>query len=218
MGGFGSGRWNHTPTRRQADGSFRLRAPPAWMVAEGRGVFIWHRTGRRALDFFVRVGITGACAELCHPYGRAFVGLESTPSNLRGLRWWWLCPDCGRRCLKLYLPPRSRHFACRVCHDLSYESAQSSRASYYKLFKSSARQFNSGLEGPQASYLRSIGIRPLTATYFREHIRAGIGGFTTAPYEGRPERLEHSVTSAGVKYSERTASESREKAVKGRPK
>lgn len=188
MGGFGSGRWNYTPTRRQADGSFRLRAPPAWMVEEGRGVYIWHRTGQRALNFFVRVVITGAGADLRHPYGQAFVGLESTPSNLgRGSRFWWLCPDCGRRCLKLYLPPRARHFACRVCHDLSYESAQSSRASYYELFKSCAREYGR-LDGPQGAYLRSIGIRPLTATHFREHIRAGIGGNTTAPYEGEPRR------------------------------
>ncbi len=184
MGGFGSGRWNDKPTRRQADGSFRLPAPPAWMVAEGSGVWRWPK------GFRVFCDIEDGAAVLRYPAGRGVqrVGLESTPANLGGVRWWWLCPYCPRRCRKLYLPPRSNFFACRICHDLSYESAQSSRASYYELFKSSARHCR--LDCQQASYLRSIGIRPLTATYFRERIRAGIGGFTVAPYEGAPERVE----------------------------
>src|SRR5829696_6492784 len=112
MGGFGSGRWNNTPTRRQADGSFRLPAPPAWMIAEGSGVWRWPKFG-----FFVRFDLEEtASACLRYPTGRArqSVGVESTPANLGGSRHWWLCPLCDRRCLKLYLPPRSDYFACRL--------------------------------------------------------------------------------------------------------
>ncbi len=29
-----------------------------------------------------------------------------------------------RRCGKLYLPPGGRHYGCRACYELSYESAQ----------------------------------------------------------------------------------------------
>ena len=29
-----------------------------------------------------------------------------------------------RRCGKLYLPPGGRHYGCRVCYELTYESAQ----------------------------------------------------------------------------------------------
>jgi hypothetical protein len=33
------------------------------------------------------------------------VCLESTPCHLGGERWWFLCPRCGRRAGKLFLPP-----------------------------------------------------------------------------------------------------------------
>jgi hypothetical protein len=42
---------------------------------------------------------------------------------VRGMRqWWWTCPDCGRRCATLYLPPNESLFACRRCHHLAYHS------------------------------------------------------------------------------------------------
>src|ERR1044072_8029874 len=43
MGGWGSGCQGGASAKRQADGSFRLSAPPAWMVAEGRGVYVWSK-------------------------------------------------------------------------------------------------------------------------------------------------------------------------------
>lgn len=172
MGGMGSGRWNMTPRKRQADGSYRIIAPPAWMVEAGAGVYRWPKSG-----FFVRVEIgrdgEGADALLRYNLGRGVqnVGLVSTPSNLGvAVRWWWLCPTCYRRCLKLYFPPRADRLACRLCHNLSYESAQASRARYYKLFK----------PGPPR-------LPGLTATRIREAVRERIGGFLVAPYEGRPE-------------------------------
>lgn len=168
MGGFGSTRWNGIRTRRQADGSYRLPAPPTWMITEGAGVWRWSKFG-----FFVCFDLEDSDrARLRYPagVGRQGVGLESTPANLGGSRFWWLCPVCGRRCLKLYLPPRSDFFACRICHLLSYESAQASRARYYELFK----------PGPPR-------LPGLTATRIREAVRERIGGFLVAPYEGRPE-------------------------------
>ena len=186
MGGFGSGRWGGARPRRQADGSLRLPAPPAWMVAAGSGLWRWPK------GFRVFCDIEDGAAVLRYPAGRGFlcVGLESTPANLGGSRYWWRCPDCSRRSLKLYLPSRSDSFACRVCHDLSYESAQASRSGYYELFKSSARQF---YRGPQGAYLRRV-CGPVTATHFREGIRAGMGGFTVAPFEGKPERYPANET------------------------
>ena len=185
MGGFGSTRWDGVPTRRQADGSFRLSAPPAWMVAEGEGVYRLPKGFRVFCDIW-EDGERGS-AHLRYPGGVGVqsVELEATTANLGGLRWWWLCPLCARRCLKLYYPPRADRFACRVCHCLSYESAQASRARYYELFKSSARQCI--IRSP---YLRSLGLRNTTASYFRERIRGAHGGFTVAPYEGVPERLQ----------------------------
>ena len=176
MGGFGSGRWGLAHTRRQADGSFRLRAPPAWMIAEGSGVWRWPKFG-----FFVHFDLDEhGRARLQYPTGPGLRGrtveMEATPANLGGSRYWWRCPGCFRRCLKLYLPPRSDVFACRVCHDLSYESAQASRCAYYELFKPRVLNPNVRLKG-------------FTASRVREHVRANLGAFTVAPYEGKPERF-----------------------------
>jgi hypothetical protein len=189
MGGMSSTRWNGVQTRRQVDGSYRIIAPPAWMVEQGQGVYRWPKSG-----FVVYVDIrperspVAALLRFNLGDGMQAAALASTPSNLRvGSRWWWLCPECDRRCLKLYFPPRAVRFACRLCHDLSYESAQASRQRYYELFKASARHVQP--RGPQREYLRSVGIRPMTATYFRERCRARLGGFTVAPYEGIPEPL-----------------------------
>jgi hypothetical protein len=58
------------------------------------------------------------------------VDLEATRPQFGGLRWWFVCPllvhgqACHRRVAKLYLPPGSRYFGCRHCHDLTYTSAQ----------------------------------------------------------------------------------------------
>jgi hypothetical protein len=50
--------------------------------------------------------------------------------HLGGCRWWGRYPlqrdgiECGRRVGKLYVPPGSRYFGCRRCHDLTYTSVQ----------------------------------------------------------------------------------------------
>jgi hypothetical protein len=54
------------------------------------------------------------------------VGLVKTLPPLGGVRWWWTCPalGCGRRVVKLYLPPAGAFLRCRTCHRLTYKSAQ----------------------------------------------------------------------------------------------
>lgn len=47
------------------------------------------------------------------------VRLESLPLHFGGLRWWFHCPQCERRCAKLHL---REFFACRVCQGLAYQS------------------------------------------------------------------------------------------------
>ena len=60
------------------------------------------------------------------------IPLQSTHPHFGGLRWWFTCLSiadgerCGRRVGKLYRPPDQRHFACRHCLDLTYESCQKS--------------------------------------------------------------------------------------------
>jgi len=55
------------------------------------------------------------------------IGLVTTPCNLGGVRYWFICPGCGWRVAKLYLRGDSRMFLCRVCNKLSYQSRNESR-------------------------------------------------------------------------------------------
>lgn len=62
------------------------------------------------------------------------VQLTTTPLPWGGVRWWFICPlkrggqESGRRCDKLYLPPRAGWFGCRKCYDLTYRSCRQTRA------------------------------------------------------------------------------------------
>ena len=47
---------------------------------------------------------------------------DVTTPRFGGRRYWWLCPECGRRCATLY---GGRLFLCRACQNLTYETAQS---------------------------------------------------------------------------------------------
>ena len=50
--------------------------------------------------------------------------LTTTTPRFGGLRYWFLCPRCGRRAGKLYHVER---WACRRCHNLAYQSQRHSR-------------------------------------------------------------------------------------------
>ena len=54
------------------------------------------------------------------------VSLVTTPCNLGGVRYWFGCPDCGRRVGVLYLAPGNVYFRCRNCNNLSYHSRNTS--------------------------------------------------------------------------------------------
>ena len=60
------------------------------------------------------------------------VSITTTPCFYGGERNWFLCPAvvdgvlCENRAAKLHLPPGGTMFACRQCHDLTYESCQQS--------------------------------------------------------------------------------------------
>lgn len=49
------------------------------------------------------------------------VKVTRTFPNYGGVRYWWLCPNCGHRVRILY---GGRRFLCRHCHNLTYETAQ----------------------------------------------------------------------------------------------
>jgi hypothetical protein len=45
-------------------------------------------------------------------------------AKTNNLRWWWKCPDCGRRCGVLFLIPATGLFTCRKCGRVTYASQQ----------------------------------------------------------------------------------------------
>lgn len=50
-----------------------------------------------------------------------------------GVQYFFLCPECGKRAMKLCKPPASKYFHCRTCQNLTYRSCRESHK-YDKLF------------------------------------------------------------------------------------
>jgi hypothetical protein len=54
---------------------------------------------------------------------RVLLGLEATEPTFGGVRWWFQCPQCGRRCGVVYLEQSAAcRWACRTCRGLVYPS------------------------------------------------------------------------------------------------
>jgi len=94
----------------------------------------WRRRGRVISTIDVQVLPDRNCLKFsyCFPDRkpedrgmiRYFVGLDTTKCYFGGHRYWFLCPNCNRRCAKLYLPTGQTYFACRICYNLTYRSQQ----------------------------------------------------------------------------------------------
>ena len=54
-----------------------------------------------------------------------YIEIVKTSCNFGGSRSWLKCPDCGRRCRKIYSPPSQTYFRCKNCYDLFYQSQES---------------------------------------------------------------------------------------------
>jgi hypothetical protein len=63
------------------------------------------------------------------------VALCSIPCRFGGEQWYFLCPDCRRRFRQIHLPPEGVLFACRQCHDLTYESVQTHNQRWSELLR-----------------------------------------------------------------------------------
>lgn len=50
------------------------------------------------------------------------VEIVATPCRFGGVRWWWICPTTGRRCVMLYLPNGGVRFLSRAAYRLTYQS------------------------------------------------------------------------------------------------
>ena len=62
---------------------------------------------------------------------------EAITNYLGGYRWFFLCPKCGVRATKLFLPPediltKENKYLCKKCHKLKNQSAIAGQNSIYK--------------------------------------------------------------------------------------
>lgn len=145
MGGYGSGRWQWHNKRLTAEASKRLYITqftaglrqlergesgalwyrPSWACGDRPSGNIsltlakWGRESLRAQVSYTQTDYAGNKTEFDYSLEIAFT---LTPWGSR--RYWWLCPTCGRRAGALYLPPGGRRFACRQCHNLTYQASQ----------------------------------------------------------------------------------------------
>ncbi len=83
--------------------------------------YITAREAAKALSKDTQTGKVSL--EIAGKYTQEMV-IVSTASNLEGLIRWFICPGCGNRVGKLYLPVGEAVFLCRKCHNLAYRAQQ----------------------------------------------------------------------------------------------
>lgn len=131
MGGYGSGR--HT-NRVTTDECITIRLPDLKRL----GMVKRHCLNRQVLTWRCDGHITAQLTIVSDVYcrerfpcikitGHAFrqhidcvVALNSSPMHFGGERWYALCPNTGKRCTTLVLPPGKTHFASVIGWDVAY--------------------------------------------------------------------------------------------------
>jgi hypothetical protein len=134
MGGFGSG-LRHDPLRAR---------PLVESCALAIDVLAFSRAGAFASDSFgeLAFGASSAAyrfASTPHPLldiafavddgisikrVRQSISLLTTRPPFGGRQWWFRCPSCGRKFIKLFLPRGGCQLLCRRCHGMMYRSTQ----------------------------------------------------------------------------------------------
>jgi len=103
-----------------------------WMAREGlihedriRSVTItWSISGRKTGS--INTICTDAHVRFLYTYQETeeldySVRIDKTPCHYGGVRYWFLCPKCGKRVAILYC---AKYFVCRHCLNLTYRSCQ----------------------------------------------------------------------------------------------
>jgi len=129
MGGYGSG--GRHDSKRLVEESISLDT--SWMLQNnnldlamgqrGHHAITW-KNYRGELRYILSVDLERVSLCEMRLYLRTtgqVIYLHSTVLHFGGVRWWFRCPGCERRCAKLYHDPSSV-FLCRICQDLTYES------------------------------------------------------------------------------------------------
>ena len=113
----------------------------------------WTGNVSAALTIEIHPTPPGLAFYLCE--SRQYVDLHSTPLRFGGVRWWFSCPGCGRRCAKLHRPRSGEEFYCRLCCGLTYRSCQESGTSQ-ALYASIAARIGRGSARDVAQVLKNI--------------------------------------------------------------
>ena len=136
MGGYGSGRRGWRPVVEDGLTLNIYRLQKLGMLRPGNWSLQWSRvsTGEKTASISYRIDYD--CSTITLSYTKTVdgekqsvdedVALDSTNTNFGGMRYWFLCRKCRRRCGKLYLPNGALYFRCRSCYNLTYESSNES--------------------------------------------------------------------------------------------
>jgi hypothetical protein len=128
MGNGNSSRWQGHHKKTCVEDCLRL---PVSRIIEFSnlepGILSWSRNGKKIGSISVTRQSEHALV-LEYIIGKIYfysdIKLNTTSLPWDAVRYWFTCPNCGRRVRDLYVPPSSHYFACRHCHDLTYRSSQ----------------------------------------------------------------------------------------------
>jgi len=194
MGGYYSGRWHWYTRKTTVEECHKISVSDFATETLARrfeaGLPVWYGESgpSRTAALIARSVIKAAVERAGRTYnpappdtwqtGQAFA-ITRTACTYGGWRYWLLCPDCGRRCGKLYKPRAGYRdeYLCRDCHDLVYSSAQDARK-----YPVSFRQFAHNVDRIVRAELvlqKLEKCRPASKNYWRlvrhyEQIMAGV--------------------------------------------
>ena len=132
MGGYGSGGYYRGNAKGKVEDCRSIDANnfSKWQYFKQGlryGTLKWSRAGRKigACEFYVNIDdmddsifFSYKCDDKIHPDVK--INLSWYSPGFGGRRYFFLCPLCGRRMRTLHF--RFGEIACRICHNLTYES------------------------------------------------------------------------------------------------
>ena len=136
MGGIGSGSWYRWNTKTTTEEVHRVdirymqkMGLLKWL--DSSGTLSWSNGEEQTGS--VRYRLEQDCLILMYRHrhqgeewedAEESVWLDRTPCNYGGVRFWFLCPQCGKRVAVIY--GAGSRFLCRHCYDLPYGSQNES--------------------------------------------------------------------------------------------
>ena len=98
------------------EGCLERRLPFSW---------VWH-TNHGDKVGSINIQISGELLRISYSWQGCnienILHISKTPCYFGGERWWFKCPECSRRCAKVFLNKRNGHYACSKCVGITYYS------------------------------------------------------------------------------------------------